>query len=129
MVGRELQFVKTSIQGISDWRCEVDKKLSETASDLSSMNSDLSSMSKKIDLLLRLQMSGTRSPAPGSIDVGGLPTSAHGDTSKETMNDQTISDGPQVMKSGERTCSASGVSHETRFVDTATCDASGYPQH
>ena len=71
LVGRELQFVKSSMQSMSDWRMEVDKRLSSTVSDISSMN-------KKIDLILRLQVSEARTGTMSLEDEGGILTSIIG---------------------------------------------------
>ena len=128
MVGRELQFVKSSMQNISDWRNDVDKRLSETASDLSEFKEDISSMNKKIDLILKLQMSGARSAAVASGDFEGITSSGARGMHNEAVNLHANSGSPNIPSLGERTCSASGISQETRFPDNGTCDASEFPK-
>lgn len=121
-VGRELQFQKPPVSSPAAWRNEMERRLSETASEVSAM-------SKKIDLMLKLQMAGRHG--------GGFPASETGvpqiSADAATPTDNMIPGGgtygsPSVPSTIEKAGSAPGVSHETRSVDNLGWDAGKFPE-
>ena len=117
VVPRELQFAKPGRTSSSDWRFEMEKRVNETASDVSDIRT-------KIDLLLRLQMAGTRSGTTNFQYGGAAGNSNAGAPATDIAARAENNPSPELPRTSERACSASGITHETRLLDHLACDTS-----
>ena len=106
--GIDPQASQCSVPNDSDWRTEVEKELANT-------RADVLSLSKKMDLLLQMQMSGSRlnnntqgsgityAGADNNTSVEPVETNGHLPGTVSTIQTSSIP---------EKTCSASALSEE-----------------
>ena len=115
-IGRELIAVKSSIEGMSNWREGVDHHMTQNKEDMASVKSSMASVKQKLDLLIEALLPPGR-VLPHRPQVESIGDEAHAFTEPLIANDIDDRDDTQCLTRNtaatERTGSASGVSEET----------------